>query len=66
MDAKIIAWKDIAPAPRFDYEAYERRAEARFRASERRAWLTCIVENLVMVAVAACTIMSVGIALTML
>ena len=64
MDGKVIVWKQAGYQP--DWYARERREEARFRASERRAWITYIVENLVMVAVAACTMVSVGIALTML
>lgn len=66
MDGKVIAWPKAEPVRTMDWYARERRAEARFRASERRAWITCIVENLVLLAVAACTIFSVGIALTML
>lgn len=71
MKAKVIELKEYAPqASRYDavwYEpARERRAEARFRAAELRAWITCAVENLVMLAVAGCTIVSVFLALSML
>ncbi len=71
MNAKVIALKDYLPqAPQYDADTYayarERREQARFRARELRAWITCVVENLVMLAVAGCTIFSVLLALTML
>lgn len=69
MNAKVIALKDYLPqTPLDDAYAYarERREQARFRARELRAWITCVVENLVMLAVAGCTIFSVLLALTML
>ena len=43
MDGKVIVWKQAGYQP--DWYARERREEARFRASERRAWITCIVEK---------------------
>ena len=71
MNAKVIEMKDyITMAPQYDAAQYaserERRERARFRARELREWITCVVENLVMLAVAGCTIFSVFIALTML
>lgn len=66
MKATVIEWKDYVPQAAWYDDARERRAEARFRARELREWITCVVENLVMLAVAGCTIFSVCLALTML
>jgi len=50
----------------FDYEAYNRRAEIRFRSSEVRAWILYAVETAVTAAIGICTIFCVCLAFTML
>ena len=71
MNAKVIEMKDyIAMAPQYDAGPICFRTGAPGKSSlprpELREWITCVVENLVMLAVAGCTIFSVFIALTML
>lgn len=53
------------PQP-FDFDAYNRRAETRLKNSERRAWITCIVDNCVTAAIAICTVFCCYLAFTML
>ena len=53
------------PEP-FDYAAYNRRAEARFRNSEIRAWILHLIETLVTATIGICTVICVVLALTML
>lgn len=53
------------PEP-FDFAAYNRRAEARYRASEIRAWIAQIVDSAVTLAIGGCLIFCVYLAMTML
>lgn len=51
---------------RFDYEAYNRRAEIRLRNSEIRAWILHLTETVVTAAIGICTVLCVFLAFTML
>lgn len=53
------------PEP-FDYAAYNRRAQARYRSSEIRAWVLHLTETLVTAAIGICTVFCVILAFTML
>ncbi len=53
------------PEP-FDYKAYNRRAEVRFRNSEIRTWILQLTETLVTAAIGVCTVFCVILAFTML
>lgn len=53
------------PEP-FDYTAYNRRAEARYRNSEIRAWILQLTETAVTAAIGICTVFCVILAFTML
>ena len=53
------------PEP-FDYTAYNRRAEARYRNSEIRAWILHLTETVVTAAIGMCTVFCVILAFTML
>ena len=50
----------------FDFEAYNRRAQIRFRNSEIRAWILQLTETLVTAAIGICTVFCVVLAFTML
>lgn len=53
------------PEP-FDYTAYNRRAEVRYRNSEIRAWILQMTETVVTAAIGICTVFCVILAFTML
>ena len=50
----------------FDYAAYNRRAELRFRAAQVRYWLSTVVDTVATVAITGCTVFCCYLALTML
>ena len=50
----------------FDYASYNRRAEARYRNSEIRAWTMHLVETFVTAAIGICSLCCVYLAFTML
>lgn len=53
------------PEP-FDYLAYNRRAESRYKNSELRAWIMHLVEAAVTAAIGVCSLCCVYLAFTML
>lgn len=62
----VIELKRFRQPEPFDYEAYNRRAEARYRSSEIRAWISHIVDTAVTAAIGICTIFCMYLAFTML
>ena len=66
MENKVIKLANYRQAEPFDYYAYNRRAEIRFRNSELRAWILHAVETAVTVAIGICTVFCVYLAFTML
>lgn len=66
MRNNIIELAQYRTAEPFDFAAYNRRAEARFRGSELRAWILHVVETAVTAAIGICTVFCVCLAFTML
>lgn len=66
MKNNIIELKQYRYAEPFDYSAYNRRAAARYRNSEIRAWTLHLVETAVTAAIGLCTVFCVVLAFTML
>lgn len=62
----VIDLSQYRQAENFDFSAYNRRAEIRLRNSERRAWISSIVENCVTAAIGVCSVFCTYLALTML
>lgn len=66
MRNNIIELSTYRQAEPFDFEAYNRRAQARYRSSEIRAWILHGVETAVTAAIGVCTVCCVILAFTML
>ena len=60
---QLYQYRDAEP---FDYYAYNRRAEIRFRNSQIRYWISTVVDVLATTAIAGCTVFCCYLALTML
>ena len=52
----IIELKNYRKPEPFDFEAYNRRAAARYRSNERRAWIAQTVDSVVTLAIGGCSI----------
>ena len=50
----------------FDYAAYNRRSEIRFRCAQVRFWLSTVVDTVATLAITGCTVFCCYLALTML
>lgn len=50
----------------FDYTAFNRRAELRFRSAQIRFWLSAAVDTVATLAITGCTVFCCYLALTML
>lgn len=66
MKHNVIELANYRHPEAFDYRAYNRRAEIRFRNSEVRAWILHVVETAVTAAIGICTLFCVYLAFTML
>ena len=62
----VIVLSQYRQPQSFDFVAYNRRAEIRLRNSERRAWISSMVENIVTATIGICSVFCVYLALTML
>lgn len=62
----VIELKEFRQPEPFDFAACNRRAEARYRSSEIRAWIAQIVDSAVTAVIGVCTVFCVYLALTML
>ena len=60
---ELYQYRDIEP---FDFAAYNRRAEIRFRNSQIRFWLSTAAEIMATVVIAGCTLFCCYLAFTML
>ena len=66
MTNNIIELSSYRQPESFDFRAYNRRAEKRFRNSEIRAWILYSIETVVTAAIGVCTVLCVALAFTML
>lgn len=64
--SNLIEWKKYRQPEPFDFEAYNRRAEARYRGSEIRAWITHVVDTAVTAIIGVCTVFCMYLVITML
>ena len=60
---ELYQYRDIEP---FDFAAYNRRAEIRFRNSQIRFWLSTAADIMATVVIAGCTLFCCYLAITML
>lgn len=66
MKKNMIALYPYRDAEPFDFTAYNRRAETRFRSSMVRFWLSTVLDTLCTVAITGCTVFCCYLAFTML
>ena len=62
----VIELKNYRTPEPFDFEAYNRRAAARYRNREIRAWITQVVDSAVTVAIGVCSLFCAYLVLQML
>lgn len=60
---ELYQYRDREP---FDYAGYNRRAEARFRSSQIRFWISTVIEAIATITIAGCTLFCCYLAFTML
>lgn len=60
---ELYQYRDVEP---FDYAAYNRRAELRFRSSQIRFWLSTVADILATITITGCTLFCCYLAFTML
>ena len=66
MKDNVIELRRYRQPEAFDFAAYNRRAEQRFRRSELWAWILHLTETAVTLAIGGCAVFCVYLAITML
>lgn len=66
MKHNVIQLANYQEPRSFDYTAFNRRAELRFRSAQIRFWIAAAVDALATLAITGCTVFCCYIALTML
>lgn len=66
MKNNVIELSQYRDAEPFDFSAYNRRAEARFRSSQIRFWLSTVADTLATAIITGCTVFCCYLAFTML
>lgn len=66
MKNNVIELYNYCDTNAFDYTAYNRRAQARFRRNQIRYWLFTIVDTVATISITGCTLFCCYLAFTML